>query len=835
MPSRERATLSRDLADFLVELSIALHKHAMYPQGHPSLQPAAAAVTRRAALLLEDRATLSLGVARHQLVIEGVATDPKHPVLRELAARLHRHHLGAVTFRRGVDVPEVADALKTLAVEAERTGRPLGLEGAERLAAWPHVQLYALTYERLELAEQEGRDRPAEGDARAAQLWVGLARAALATAPDAATPTEPAVIAEAIDARPKGDAAYDQVIVGYLLQIAAELKTAGGTEAAALRRRTSRLIRTLKPETLRRLVEMGGDFVQRRQFVADVTDGMAVDAVLDILTAAAETAQETISHSLVRLLSKLAAHAEAGAEPVRPQADVALRDQVRRLLEGWTLPDPNPGAYGTALQRMARSAPVATAPREDRNAAEPDRIVAMALEIGTVGPRLGPAIDQVVSDGRLEQLLDALDAVTADGAAREVVRGPRGSGPAHAAPRSRARHCGRTLPRRRRSPVDQPRDRPRVVDGPARAGDSGARPRGGAGRARSTAAAHVGGPHAVRPRQAAAQVSGAPRRSGGARRGLATEPPGAGSPRPGCRLGRPRHPPRGCRPRSAVSGPAGFLTAFAHALAAMTLYTPGHPARQRAIVDAYRELCDLQATDAQPLFTFLGEEIVFGRLPLRELKAWDWGRRLAQAGIQRLEFADAVSREEFEEFLDEVLARLTLSAIDTSEARQLRRSSIRFGAVGIRGEDEGLAAAIPTATINYSLSEEADAVRWVQEEVQAGGMLPLTEAEAVVRSLAIAMHGGRQIVIPLLQLKEFDQYTTTHSMNVAVLAMALAESLGLSARDVRAFGVAGLLHDIGKVKIPLEVLTKPGRFSETERARMNRHPAEGARTILRAE
>src|SRR5690349_22576365 len=96
-PSSERATLSRALADFLVELSIALHKHAMYPQGHPSLQPAAAALTRRAELLLEDRATLSLGVARHQLVNNGVATDPKHPLLGELAARLHRHHLGAVT------------------------------------------------------------------------------------------------------------------------------------------------------------------------------------------------------------------------------------------------------------------------------------------------------------------------------------------------------------------------------------------------------------------------------------------------------------------------------------------------------------------------------------------------------------------------------------------------------------------------------------------------------------------------------------------------------------------------------------------------------------------
>src|SRR5207253_10029908 len=68
-PASERATLSRDLADFLIELSIALHKHAMYPEGHPSLAPAAAGVTRRAERLLQDRSTLSLGVARQQLVI----------------------------------------------------------------------------------------------------------------------------------------------------------------------------------------------------------------------------------------------------------------------------------------------------------------------------------------------------------------------------------------------------------------------------------------------------------------------------------------------------------------------------------------------------------------------------------------------------------------------------------------------------------------------------------------------------------------------------------------------------------------------------------------------
>lgn len=64
----ERAALSRELSDFLIELSIALHKHAMYPDGHPSLGPAADGVAKRLYALLQDRGTLSLGVARNQLV-----------------------------------------------------------------------------------------------------------------------------------------------------------------------------------------------------------------------------------------------------------------------------------------------------------------------------------------------------------------------------------------------------------------------------------------------------------------------------------------------------------------------------------------------------------------------------------------------------------------------------------------------------------------------------------------------------------------------------------------------------------------------------------------------
>ncbi|HXM38521.1 MAG TPA: HD domain-containing phosphohydrolase [Gemmatimonadales bacterium] len=284
-----------------------------------------------------------------------------------------------------------------------------------------------------------------------------------------------------------------------------------------------------------------------------------------------------------------------------------------------------------------------------------------------------------------------------------------------------------------------------------------------------------------------------------------------------------------------MSDPIRFLNAFAQALAAMTLYHDEHPARERAVDAAYQQLHDLQAHTPHPLFTFLGDEVVYGRVPLRELQEWDWGRRLAHAGIQRLEFADQVSRDDFEGFLEEVLARLTLSVIDSTESRQMRRSSIRFGAVGLRGEAEIAPEPLPTATISFSLGEEADTLRWLQREVQTTGALPLSEAEAVVRSLAVAMHGGRQIMLPLLQLKEFDQYTTTHSMNVAVLSMALAEYLGLPASDVRGFGIAGLLHDIGKTKIPLDVLTKPGKLTDEERTLMNEHPAAGARLLFESD
>jgi putative nucleotidyltransferase with HDIG domain len=279
-----------------------------------------------------------------------------------------------------------------------------------------------------------------------------------------------------------------------------------------------------------------------------------------------------------------------------------------------------------------------------------------------------------------------------------------------------------------------------------------------------------------------------------------------------------------------MSDPIQFLVSFGQAVSTMALYNDGHPARERAVDRSYRCLRDLQQFDPNPRFSFLGEETIYGETALRGLGDWDWGKRLAQAGVQRMELDNQVTREEYEEFLEEMMARITLSVIDSAESRPTRASGIKVGALGIRGEtreaQETLEADVPVATISYSLGDEAASILSMHKEVQERGKLPLAEAEAVVRSLSMAMHGQSEMILPLLQLKEFDEYTTTHSLNVSVLTM------GLAAEDVRTFGIAGLLHDLGKVNIPQDILNKPGKLTDQEREVMQQHPTAGAKMII---
>ena len=283
-----------------------------------------------------------------------------------------------------------------------------------------------------------------------------------------------------------------------------------------------------------------------------------------------------------------------------------------------------------------------------------------------------------------------------------------------------------------------------------------------------------------------------------------------------------------------MTDPVQFLTSMGHVLAAMSLYQKGHPARERAVDESYEKLRDLVNGEGDRQFTFVNREVVYDRRVIRDLKEWEWGTRLAAVGIERVEFNESVTRDDYEEFLRDAYVRFKGESLDTTEARYMRHTGIRYGPTLVDAEDmeqaEGLIKT--SASISYSMQEDIDAIEWMHKQVQEEEDLPLLEAEMVVRSLSTAMHNQEEVLLPLLDLKEFDQYTTTHSTNVAVLAMGLAEYIGLQGQDVRVMGVAGLLHDLGKVRIPNEILVKPGDFTDEERLEMQRHPGEGAKIIL---
>ena len=108
-------------------------------------------------------------------------------------------------------------------------------------------------------------------------------------------------------------------------------------------------------------------------------------------------------------------------------------------------------------------------------------------------------------------------------------------------------------------------------------------------------------------------------------------------------------------------------------------------------------------------------------------------------------------------------------------------------------------------------------------------------ARKIIDSLAKLVGGDRTSLMALTALKKYDNYTFTHMVNVSVLAMAQARSLNIDGTLLREFGFAALMHDIGKVQTPQEVLNKPGklvegrvRHHEAARRRRRAHPAADA-------
>ncbi|OQW39083.1 MAG: phosphodiesterase [Proteobacteria bacterium SG_bin4] len=140
--------------------------------------------------------------------------------------------------------------------------------------------------------------------------------------------------------------------------------------------------------------------------------------------------------------------------------------------------------------------------------------------------------------------------------------------------------------------------------------------------------------------------------------------------------------------------------------------------------------------------------------------------------------------------------------------------------------------------LSVSVEEEMDAAKKIHSkakeavtsmftDVRMGKALEIEEATVLVDEINQSMERNPNALLSLARLKTANEYTYLHSVAVCMLMVALGRQMGLQGEQLRQAGVAGLLHDVGKMAVPNEVLEKPGKLTDEEFSIMRSHPRRG--------
>ncbi len=277
---------------------------------------------------------------------------------------------------------------------------------------------------------------------------------------------------------------------------------------------------------------------------------------------------------------------------------------------------------------------------------------------------------------------------------------------------------------------------------------------------------------------------------------------------------------------------AAFLR-FMALLKNATLYPPAHPFLLGSAENLLLSLEDLMSDRSEAAFHFVSGELFFGTLsvPLEELFSqaieeflrrdiggFNFQKGLARKDVIALAYilqrapgpAPGGLREQMQE------AGITSVAVLPVPPRRDRRNRAGDGAERSARElyQDGIAT-----------------VKELIQSAQQGKMPNARQVQMLVQGMADSIMSNSDALLGLTTLKLYDEYTFAHSVNVSILSLAMGAFLSFDRTQVASLGVAGLLHDIGKVNVPVEIINKPDDLAASEWDIVKRHPVEGARIL----
>jgi hypothetical protein len=296
-----------------------------------------------------------------------------------------------------------------------------------------------------------------------------------------------------------------------------------------------------------------------------------------------------------------------------------------------------------------------------------------------------------------------------------------------------------------------------------------------------------------------------------------------------------------------MTAPRDFLVALAQGLASRRLYGPAHPRSRMAVSHVVDCAVRLLEDGLSTRFTLLGTEVIHGNSPLRGAVPSEWTARLSEVGVQRIELRGRPAEAHVDAFLEGLESALregsVAAAADVASGEEEggEAPTIAWGPVRPRDEIETRARADaapdagPAEEEPPDLTEELGGVAWIWDRVRAGDALPMAEAEAVVRSLAVTTRRLPPGHAPRIPPGPGLHYPHLHALHTAAMTLAWARVLELSPAEAFELGMAALLHDVGFVLSDEgSLLDRPGELDAEGRKVVEAHPGAGGQLLLEA-
>jgi putative nucleotidyltransferase with HDIG domain len=272
-----------------------------------------------------------------------------------------------------------------------------------------------------------------------------------------------------------------------------------------------------------------------------------------------------------------------------------------------------------------------------------------------------------------------------------------------------------------------------------------------------------------------------------------------------------------------------LLRRLTASLRSAQLYSKGHPIIGRNLESLSAAIQLLHSLEPTIVIGFVGDEVIVDDMPMARAESLGpAATRLRQGGVERIAIDRGVTIDEMSAFIDAV-GMLEPRTGDEDEELLPAFPHIRVGRVTVEQRVEGNIADM--ATIKHLYNDAVSVAGSLWESAQTEGQPDAPMAKTMIDGLAQAVAQNRTALLALTTLKNYDNYTFTHMVNVSILTMGQARGLGVDGPLLREFGLAALMHDIGKVKTPLEILNKPEKLTDNEFAIMKRHTVDGAEIL----